>query len=75
MATKTLEVFLAVDPDGDWRAGDDAANAVDTYNEAYAAAHLRVVKLNVTLTLPEPTEVDVTVPDEAGQTVTAEVAS
>ena len=74
MATKTLEVFLAVDDDGDWYAGTDANEAVDRYNEAFGAKHLRVVKLNVTLTLPEPTEVDVTIPDEAGKAVTAEVA-
>jgi len=71
MATKTLEVFLAVDADGDWYAGGEAETAVDNYNDNYSSQILRVVKINVTLTLPEVQEASVTIPDDAGQTVEA----
>lgn len=73
--THTLEVFLAVDVDGDWRAAADEAEAITLYGEEVGSLPIRVVKINVTLTLPEIAEASVTVPDEAGRTVTAEVAS
>lgn len=75
MATKTLEVFLAVDTDGDWQSGTDQDDAVSNYANAIGSLVTRVVKINVTLTLPEVQEASATVPDEASQTVAAEVAT
>jgi hypothetical protein len=75
MTTKTLELWIAVDSDGDYAFAPEEDSAVNAYQEEVGGlVCLRTVKVNVTLTLPVPIEVNVTVPDEAGQTVTAEVS-
>jgi hypothetical protein len=71
---KTIEVWIAIDGDGDYEVGCDDDDAVDRYNDNIGGTRsMRLVKLNVTMRPPEVTEASVTVPDEAGQTV--EVAS
>lgn len=67
----TVEVWIAMDSDGDWEVSkDDSEDAVTYYAENIGGSlPLRVVKLNVTMRPPEITEASVTVSDEAGQTV------
>ena len=75
---KTVEIWIAMDSDGDIALShDDGETAITNYLDNYSTSlPLRVAKLTVHME-PPPEETDageVTVPDEAGQTVTAEAA-
>lgn len=75
--TKTVEIWIAMDSDGDFAISEsDETDAVDNYNANYGSRTLRCVKITVNMSPPEAVleAAEVNVPDEAGQTVTAEVA-
>lgn len=72
---ETIDVFIAMDSDGDYRTGVDMDEAIQDYVDNIGGnLPLRVVKLNVTMAKPDVTEVDVKVPDAAGEVVKAEAA-
>lgn len=72
---QNVEVWLIMDENGDYAAGEDRDTTVERFEENVgSAAGARIVKLNVTMAPPKETEVDVKVPDEAGDTVEAAVA-
>lgn len=70
MATmKTLEVWVLVDQDGDYEVGTVGSDAATRYDESVGAdgeRGMRMVKLLVTLRIPEVIEVAVNVPDTEG---------
>jgi hypothetical protein len=69
---KEVEIFIAMDSDGDWETGSDQETAVSNYNDSIGGCGpLRVVKLTAKMRPPVITETEVTVPDEAGQEVGA----
>lgn len=74
--TTTVEFWIAMDANADWGYGLDQDDAVDNYTSNYAVTGpLRLVPVHVIMNPPViPDPVSVTVPDEASQTVTAEVA-
>lgn len=76
MATKTFAICLAVDENGDATVKIDADEIIsDHLYEHGEGGPISVSTINVTVTLPEGNEVDVTVPEGAAQTVTAEVSA
>lgn len=71
----TVEWFYAVNQDGDCTcSGESLQDAIDTLTSDYGAEAIRTWTTKFSLSLPEAPELEVTVPDEAGQTVTASVA-
>ena len=73
---QTVEIYIAMDSEGDYGvASDDFDTALENLTESYGAAGpVRVVKVTVHMDAPTISEAEVTVPADAGQTVTAEVA-
>ena len=68
----TVDVFVAMDSDGNIQVGTDMDEATERYNDHHGlVSPIRIVKLAVTMRPPEVTEASVTVPDEAGQQVAA----
>jgi hypothetical protein len=69
---KTVDVYVVMDSDGDHVASEEMDHATERYNDCYGAiSPLRIVKITVTMRPPEITEASVTIPDVAGQQVTA----
>ena len=69
----THEIFLLLDSDNELEVGTSESEVRERFDENIGGhAAKRLVKLNVTLSLPELIEVDVTVPDDPDQTVTAQ---
>jgi hypothetical protein len=71
---KTCEVFIAMNEDGDWIVETDESDAMSKLQEDAGGYHCRIVKLTVKMAPPVMTEAEITVPDEAGQTVEAAAA-
>jgi hypothetical protein len=70
--TKTAELFIAIDSDGDYAFGTDVDEAITAYNDNIGGClPLRVAKITVTMRPPVVTEASVTVGDEARQEVAA----
>lgn len=72
--TYTCEIWLAMNEAGNYEVGTSDEEANERCVEQNGGLQIRLVRLNATMAPPRVTEVDVTVPDEAGQTVKAEVA-
>ena len=62
----TMDEF---EEEGEYAVGKDAEDATNGVLENYGATALRTVCLKAMIALPVVTEVAVTVPDEAGETV------
>jgi hypothetical protein len=71
---KTIEVFIAMNEDGDWIVEPDESDALSKLAEDVGGYHARVVKLTVKMAPPKMTEATVDVPDEAGQTLETKAA-
>ena len=70
---KTIEIFVAMNEDGDYETGIDDSDARDRLEENWGGASVRIVKLKVTMSPPQVIEgPTVTVPDDAGKTIEAE---
>jgi hypothetical protein len=71
MATTTIEVWVMVDSAGDYAVGKDTEGAKEQYgNDIQApedAEGFRLVKLLLTVPLPEVVEASGTMPDEGGE--------
>ncbi len=68
-----IEVWIAMNESGEYEAGPDEDTAIERFDDTVSGSMRRLVRLKVTITPPAVTEVDVTVPDEAGQTVNVEI--
>lgn len=66
------EIAIAMNEDGDWIVVHWEDDAVDEMTNGVGFKALRIAKLIVTMTPPAIPEVEVTIPDEAGETVHAE---
>ena len=68
-------VWIVMDKDGDYAVGVDRDVAIENFeNEIGNAAGARIVCINVAMEPPKDTEIDVSVPDNAGETVVAAVS-
>jgi len=73
MTTKTIEVFIAMNEDGDWEARSDSTDAAEALVDSYGYTAARIVKIKITMNAPEITEGgEVVIADEAGETIKAE---
>jgi hypothetical protein len=73
--TQTFEIFLIVDSNGDGALGLGYDHATENYdNEVGGGSGRRIIKINAKVALPEDAEIDITVPDTAGDRIEAEVA-
>lgn len=74
MADKQLvEVWIAMNEDGQFRADDDRETAVQNLLESEGATAMRVVCVQLMMAPPDATVVGADVPDEAGEVATVEV--
>jgi len=72
--THEIEIFLAIDEEGNVAVGvaeDDFGERIAELASDNETLAVRVVKLKVKMSAPQITEAEVTVPDEAGETVSA----
>jgi len=72
--THEIEILLACDEEGNVAVGlaeDDFGERIAELGSDHATLAVRVVKLKVKMSAPQITEAEVTVPDEAGETVSA----
>jgi hypothetical protein len=69
----SIEVWIAMNEDGDYEVAKDEDDVVDLWNENVGGLSRRLVKLRVTTSAPVVTEADVNVPEEAGQAVNIEI--
>ena len=67
--TEYVEVFIAMNGDGDSYIATDEQDAVDGLNSDYGNGLCRVVKIKVRMSAPVVAEANVLVPDEAGEVV------
>ena len=60
--------------DGDWVVVDDEnENAIENLSENHGGGLARVVKLTVKMRAPVAAEIEVTIPDDAGETVSPQI--
>lgn len=73
MTDKTIEVWIVINGSGEYEVATDETIAMDRWNDEFgqdcSGALCRLVKLNITMSPSPLTEVDVRVPDDAGQIV------
>ena len=72
--THEIEILLACDEEGNVAVGlaeDDFGERIAELASDHDTLAVRVVKLKVKMSAPQITEAEVTVPDEAGETVSA----
>jgi hypothetical protein len=70
MGSAPIEVWIAMNEDGDYVVAKDKDDAVDLFNEECGGI-CRMIRLRVTMAPPEVAEIDLDVPNEAGVTVKA----
>lgn len=68
-----IELFIAMNEEGDWIVETDESEALSNLAENQGGYHGRVVKLKVKMTPPKCAEIEVAVPEEAGETKELEV--
>jgi hypothetical protein len=71
--TNEVEVWIAMNEAGDYEVGRDEDAAIDRLEETGGGISRRLVRLRVTMAAPVVSSADVSVPDEAGQVVKAEI--
>jgi hypothetical protein len=67
-----IEVWIAMNESGEYEVGPDEDAALECFDDSIGGSMRRLVRLKVVMNPPDVTEVDVTTPDEAGQTVKVE---
>jgi hypothetical protein len=74
MEKSSIEVWLSVNDDGDAGVSlEGSTESREALVEEFGGAAIRTVKVTVSMAPPEITEVDVDVPDQAGETQKVEV--
>jgi len=69
-----ITLFVAMNEDGEWEADADASEATNRVAENSGGTMVRVVQVTLTLSPPVMSEVEGTVPDQAGETVELKAA-
>jgi hypothetical protein len=69
MSNAPIEVWIAMNEDGEYVVAKDEDDAVDLFNDECGGISRRMIRLRVTMAPPEVAEIDVDVPHEAGATV------
>jgi hypothetical protein len=64
-----IEIWIAMNETGDYEVGRDEDAAIERWDENCGGIARRLVQLRVTMSAPDVPSVDVSVPDDAGQTV------
>jgi hypothetical protein len=62
----SIEVWIAMNEDGDYEVAKDEDDVVDLWNENVGGLSRRLVRLRVTMSASAVSEADVNVPEEAG---------
>jgi hypothetical protein len=77
MALKEIELFVAMNEEGDYEAAAEAEVARDSLNENSGGHCCRIVKLVLKMSPPayDKPVAEITIPDTAGETVILEAAS
>ena len=74
MEKHTVEIFFAMNEDGDFYVGNDKSEASDGLTENCGALMIRIVKLTVRMAAPEVEDgPQLDIPDDAGKTTKTEV--
>jgi hypothetical protein len=74
MEKSNIELWLSFNEDGDAAVSlEGSTEAREALVEEYGGAAIRTVKFTLTMALPEVTEVEVEVPDQAGETQQVQV--
>jgi hypothetical protein len=72
MEPKKIEIWVVLDAEGDYAVGVDRDQAVERFEEEIGGtAGARLAKITVTMTPPVEVEANVSIPDGAGETLTA----
>jgi hypothetical protein len=71
---KECRILVAMNEDGDWVVTDDESDALSKLSNDVGGYHARVVAITVHMSPPVMPEASVTVPDDAGETVSIEAA-
>ena len=70
---QTFQTFLVIDAQGDYACGTDTETALQAYADNIGdiadSNGFRIVCVNVKATLPAPTELDATAPDDTSAAV------
>ncbi len=69
------EIWIACNESGDWIVTDDESEALNELGSCRGGDLARVVKLVVKMTPPKPQQINIDVPETAGETATIEVVS
>jgi hypothetical protein len=72
MEKTTVEIFIAMNEDGDFVVVKEESEALEQLASDCGGWHVRVVKITVKMSPPQATEATVDVPDEAGETTAIE---
>jgi hypothetical protein len=64
-----IEVWIAMNEDGDYVVGTDENEASERFDEQIGGFARRVAKLNVKMAPPVIEEIEVDIPDTAGETI------
>jgi len=70
-----IDVWIAMNETGSYEVGNDEDSATERWVEHCGGKARRMVHLRVTMSEPDVPMLDVSVPDEAGQTVVVKVDS
>jgi hypothetical protein len=71
---QTFDVYLMIDANGDYAVGVDVDQVAELYDETIAGSECRrLIHITVSANPPVIVEANVTVPDEAGETISASV--
>lgn len=65
-------ILICMNNDGDWVVVREDEDSVEKMADEYGGHTMRVAKIIVSMTPPVASEVEVTIPDDAGETVHAE---
>ncbi len=69
------EIWIAMNEDGGYVVVTDEGDALSELGSCEGGYHARVVKLVVKMSPPKPQQINIDVPETAGETATIEVAS
>jgi hypothetical protein len=67
---ENVEIWICMNEEGEYEIGTSSEDAATNLLENHGAFAMRTVCMNVMMAKPELQEIEVTVPDEAGDTVT-----
>jgi hypothetical protein len=75
MEKTTVEIFIAMNEDGDFVVVKEESEALELLATDCGGYHARVVKITAKMAPPQKTAASVEVPDEAGETTEMEATA